>query len=223
MIEFQTPHPHFRKQYEGTWLRYSLNCQKKLFSSQKTKAWSSCLLGKAPIKPPENPNMYQWLWIFTGRTDAEAETLILWLPDAKNWLLGKDPDVGKDRGQEERGVAEDEIVGWHYELNGHEFEQFQEIVKDREAWHAAVHEVSKSWTTLSDWPAISDLDLVMWSHLLLRNFGNTVLFQLLICPSKVFILEEEYNLSLGCSVSKDDYNTHPPHPLKILTVMKVIH
>ena len=62
-------------------------------------------------------------WIFTGRTDAEAETPILWLPDAKNWLIGKDPDAGKDWGQEEKGMTEDEMVGRHHQLYGHEFEQ----------------------------------------------------------------------------------------------------
>ena len=60
-------------------------------------------------------------WIIIGRTDAEAEALILWLPDAKSWLIGKNPDAGKDWGQEENGTTEDEMVGWHHRLNGHEF------------------------------------------------------------------------------------------------------
>ena len=65
-------------------------------------------------------------WIFNGRTDAEAEALILWPPDVKNWFTGKDPDAGKDWGQEEKGVTEDdEMVGWHHWLTGHEFEQTQ--------------------------------------------------------------------------------------------------
>ena len=62
-------------------------------------------------------------WIFIGRTDAEAETPIIWPPDAKNWLVGKDPDAGRDWGQEEKGTTEDEIVGWHHWLDGHESEQ----------------------------------------------------------------------------------------------------
>ena len=62
-------------------------------------------------------------WIFIGRTDAEAETPILWLPNMKNWLIWKDPDAGKDWRQEERGTTEDEMVGWHHWLNGYEFEQ----------------------------------------------------------------------------------------------------
>ena len=62
-------------------------------------------------------------WIFIGRTDAEAEAPILWPPDAKNWLLGKDPNAGKDWRQEEKRTTEDEMVGWHHRLDGHEFEQ----------------------------------------------------------------------------------------------------
>ena len=71
---------------------------------------------------PVNPKRNQ-PWIFIGRTDAEAETPILWPPDAKNWLIGKDPDAGKDWKQEEKGTAEDKIVGWHYRLDEHEFEE----------------------------------------------------------------------------------------------------
>ena len=62
-------------------------------------------------------------WIFIGRTDAEAETPTVWPPDAKNWLIGKDPDSGKGLRQEEKGITEDEMVGWHHWLNGHEFNQ----------------------------------------------------------------------------------------------------
>ena len=60
-------------------------------------------------------------WVFTGRTDVETETPILWPPDAKSWLIGKDPVAGKDLGQEEKGTTEDEMVGWHHRLNGHGF------------------------------------------------------------------------------------------------------
>ena len=60
-------------------------------------------------------------WLFIGRTDFEAETPILWPPDVKNWLIWKDPDTGKDWGQEEKGMTEDEMVRWHHRLNGHEF------------------------------------------------------------------------------------------------------
>ena len=71
---------------------------------------------------PINPKGSQPI-IFTGRTDAEAEAPILWPPDTKRWLTGKDPDAGKDWGQEEWSLTEDEMVGWHHQLNGREFEQ----------------------------------------------------------------------------------------------------
>ena len=70
-----------------------------------------------PVHPEGNQS-----WIFTRKTDAEAETPILWPPDAKNWLIGKDPDAGKDWGQVEKGTTEDEMVGWHHRRDGHEFE-----------------------------------------------------------------------------------------------------
>ena len=70
-----------------------------------------------PVHPEGNQS-----WIFIGRTDAEAETTILWSPDVKNWLIGKDPDAGKDWRQE-KGMTEDEMVGWHHWLDGHGFDQ----------------------------------------------------------------------------------------------------
>ena len=71
-----------------------------------------------PVNPKGNQS-----WIFIGRTDAEAETPILWPSDGKNWLIREDPDAGKDRRQEEKGTTEDKMVGWHLQLDGHEFEQ----------------------------------------------------------------------------------------------------
>ena len=79
------------------------------------------LLDSKEIKPV-NPKGNQ-PWIFIERTDAKAETATLWSPDVKNWLIGKDPDAGKDWRQEEKGVTEDEMVGWHHQLEWHEFEQ----------------------------------------------------------------------------------------------------
>ena len=71
-----------------------------------------------PVHPKGNKS-----WIFIGRTDTEAEAPILWPPDAKNWLIRKDPDARKDWRQEEKGTTEDEMVGWHHWLDGHEFER----------------------------------------------------------------------------------------------------
>ena len=70
-----------------------------------------------PVHPKEDQS-----WMFIGRTDVEAETQILWPPDVKSWLIWKDPDAGKDWRWEEKGMTEDEMVGWHHGLNGHEFE-----------------------------------------------------------------------------------------------------
>ena len=71
-----------------------------------------------PVNPKGNPS-----WIFIGRTDAEAKASILWSPDVENWLIGEDPEAGKNWRQEEKGTREDEVVGWHHRLDGHEFEQ----------------------------------------------------------------------------------------------------
>ena len=98
-------------------------------------------------------------WVFFGRTDAEAETPILWTPHAKSWLIGKDPDAGRDWGQEEKEATEDEMAGWHHRLNGCEFEWTPELAMDREAWRAAIHGVTKSRTLLSDWTDWNELRL----------------------------------------------------------------
>ena len=93
-----------------------------------------------PVNPKRNQS-----WICIGRTDAEAEAPILWLPEAKNWLIGKDRDAGKDWRQEKKGMTEDEMVGWHHQFDG------------QEAWRAAIYGVAKSQTGLSDWTELTEL------------------------------------------------------------------
>ena len=109
-------------------------------------------------------------WVFIGRADVESETPILWPPDEKSWLIWKDPDAGKDWRQE-KGMTVDKMVGWHHWLHGHEFGwtpgvgdgqgglaccsswgyKELDMTEHREAWRAAVHGVTKSWTWLSNW------------------------------------------------------------------------
>ena len=98
-----------------------------------------------PINPKGNQP-----WIFIGRTDAEAEAPILWPPDAKSLLTGKDPDAGKDWGQEEKRTKENKMVGWHHWLNEHEFEQALGDGQGQKAWCAAVtgsQRVGHDWVT----------------------------------------------------------------------------
>ena len=103
-----------------------------------------------PVHPKGNQS-----WIFIGKTDAEVETPVLWPPYAKSRLTGKDSDAGRDWGQEEKGTTEDEMAGWHHWLDGHESSELWGLVMDREAWRAAIHGVTKSWTQLSDWTELN--------------------------------------------------------------------
>ena len=96
---------------------------------------------------PVNPIVNQ-PWILSGRTDAEAAP-VLWLPDVKNWLIGKDPEAGKDWGQEEKGTTEDETENGITDSMDMSLSKL--TVKDKEAWCAAIHRVTKSWIRLSDW------------------------------------------------------------------------
>ena len=110
-----------------------------------SELWCWRRLLRVPLHPEGDQS-----WVFTGRTDAEGETPVLRPPDAKSRLIGKDPDAGKDWGQE-KGVTEDETVGWHHQLNGPEFEQTLGDGEGQGSLRAAAHGVPKSWTQLSEW------------------------------------------------------------------------
>ena len=109
-----------------------------------------------PVNSKENHS-----WIFIGRTDADAESEapILWPPDAKSWLIRNDPDAGKDWRQEEKGVTDDEMVGWHHWFNGHEFEQAPGDGEGQGSLCSAVHGVTKNWIGFSNCTTIKSLIL----------------------------------------------------------------
>ena len=131
-----TLHPHL----------LSISVLSKKLASGPSVSFSHRRLLRVPLDSkeikPVNPKGNQ-PWIFIVRTDAEVEAPILWPPDVKSWLTGKDPDAGKDWRQEEKGSTEDEMVAWHHWLSGHEFSKFWELVKDREAWCPSGHGVAK--------------------------------------------------------------------------------
>ena len=112
---------------------FELQCWRRLFESP---------LDSKEIKPV-NPKGNQ-LWILIGRTDAEAKTPIVGPHDVNSQLVGKDPDAGKDWRQKEKRAAEEEMVGWHHQFNGHELGQTWEMVREREAWCATGQGVSWS-------------------------------------------------------------------------------
>ena len=116
-------------------------------------------------------------WVIIGRTDVEAETPIFWPPDVKNWLIGKDHDAGKDWGQEEKGMTEDEMVGWHHWLNGHEFGETPAVGDGQgglaccSSWgHKELD--TTAWLNWTEWPLmLSIFSCAYWPvvHLLWRN------------------------------------------------------
>ena len=168
------------------------------------KTTESCLNNKViqPVHPKGNQS-----WIFIGRTDAEAATPILWPPHVKNWLIWKDPDAGKDWGQEEKGLTEDEMVGWHHWLNGHEFEWTPGVGDGQgglaccDSWGGKELDTTEWLNWLTDWlteQTIPESQLltrakhISWSHLFLWDVNKRF-----YCTSSSFGDSAEETGSIG--------------------------
>ena len=101
-------------------------------------------------------------WDFFGRNDTKAETPVLWPPHAKSWLIGKDSDSERNWGQEEKGMTEDEMSGWHHWLDGRKCEWTLGVGDGQEAWCAVIHGVAKSLTGLSDWTELDSTEVSIY-------------------------------------------------------------
>ena len=144
--------------------------KKWCFQTVVLKKTLESLLASKEIQPANAKGNHPWILI--GKTSAEPEAPMLWPPDVKRWLVGKDPDPGKDWEQEEKGATEDKMVGWHYQLKGHEFEK---TPGDSEGQGS--HGVAKSQTWLSDWTELKWTELCFWNAIIsyrLRHGENLV-------------------------------------------------
>ena len=130
-----------------------------------------------PVHPKGNQS-----WIFIGRTAVEAEAPVLWPPHAKNWLIGKDPDAGKDWRQEKNGTTEDEMVGWHHWLDGHEFEQAPGVGDEQGNLACCSPWDAKSWTRLSSWIELNHLGSPI------ASFGCSITYSIVLSLIYTFLI-----------------------------------
>ena len=167
------------------------------------------------------------LSIFSGRTDAEAETPILRPPDAKSWLTGKDPDAGKDWRQEEKGMTADEMVGWHHRLNGHEFEQAPGDSEGQGSLVCCSPWVAKNRTQLSDWTATKPsllyrisirhrLLLYGWCHFIWKGITTLLDMEKVSLKGKYFICEVCSSFTKISTLLSVHPCSYPPHNRKHL-------
>ena len=135
-------------------------------------SWES--LGLQEIQPVHSKGDQSW--VFIGRTDVEAETPVLWSPHAKSWLIGKDPDAGRDWGQEVKGTTEDEMGGWHHQLDGHEFE-WTPGVGDGQGGLVCCNSwgrrVGHDWATELNWTDVVFQYLIL--NFMCKNLENQIL------------------------------------------------
>ena len=165
-----------------------------------------------PVNPKGN-----WSWMFIGKTDAEAEAPSLWLPDVKNWLIGKDTVAGKDWRQAEKVMTESEMVGWHHRLNGHEFEYAPGVGDGQGSlvccspWgHKELYRTE--WMNrllisfLQDLPSLKEFTQLLW------DLGNTYLFFFYVLSDRVFSLFIMYfvteNIELFSPKKYEFYDTY---------------
>ena len=140
-----------------------------------------------PVSPQGNQP-----WMLIERVDIEAAAPILWPPDVKCWLIGKDPGPGRDWGQEEKGTKEDKMAGWHHHLMHMSLSKLQELVMDREAWPVTIHEVAKSQTQLNDW---TELNWCRYQQTACKNPKNKT--QSILRQNMHFLKKTENSPELG--------------------------
>ena len=133
-------------------------------------------------------------WVFFGRTDAKAETPLLWPPHAKSWLIGKDSDAERDWGQEEKGTAEDEMAGWHHRLDGHEFEwtlgagNGQRGLAFCDSWSHKESDMAELLNWLVFKERISNVEHIFYEIIFQVNFQN--------CSTIKIVIKVTYNIIL---------------------------
>ena len=144
-------------------------------------------------------------WVFIGKTDVEAETPILWPPDAKSWIIGKDPDAGKDWKQEEKGMTEDEMVGWHHRLDGYGFGWTLGVGDGQGSlafFRSWGHRVGHNWVTELNWLGILFLNFLIYKisyHCLPWVFNWN--FQIYLACSHLYFLPNVVSSIQECSHS----------------------